>query len=210
MVDINTLTLEEYLALNRDEQGPGLVRPTIGADVQFEIKPQFMRELREKPFTGLKSEDAYEHVENVLYITSLFNIPGVSHDAFMLRVFPMTLGGIAKRWIDRLPAGTVNTWNLLKKHFIQRFCPPSRTAKQLEEIHNFKQEDDETLYQAWERFSDLLYRCPTHDINNQQKIQLFYKGINHATRRLVDSHGPILSMTATRALEVIQEMADHS
>ena len=91
MVDIDTLTLEEYLALNRDEQGPGLVRPTIGADVQFEIKPQFMRELREKPFTGLKTEDAYEHVENVLYITSLFNVPGVSHDAVMLRVFPMTL-----------------------------------------------------------------------------------------------------------------------
>ena len=169
VIDIDTLTLEEYLALTRDEQGPGLVRPMIGADVQFEIKPQFMRELREKPFAGLKTEDAYEHVENVLYITSLFNIPGVSHDAVMLRVFPMTLTGIAKRWIDRLPAGTVNTWNLLKKHFIQRFCPPSRTAKQLEEIHNFRQEEDETLYQAWERFCDLLYRCPTHDINNQQK-----------------------------------------
>ena len=95
VIDIDTLTLEEYLALTRDEQGPGLVRPMIGADVQFEIKPQFMRELREKPFAGLKTEDAYEHVDNVLYITSLFNIPGVSHDAVMLRVFPMTLTGIA-------------------------------------------------------------------------------------------------------------------
>ncbi|GKC98917.1 hypothetical protein Tco_1169192 [Tanacetum coccineum] len=31
------------------------------------------------------------------------------------------------------------------------YCPPSKIAKQLEEIHNFKQEGDETLYQAWER-----------------------------------------------------------
>ncbi|GJS53635.1 cysteine-rich receptor-like protein kinase [Tanacetum coccineum] len=54
----------------------------------------------------------------------------------------------AKRWVDRLPPGTVDSWDLLKKAFIQRHCPPSRTAKQLEEIHNFKQEGDETLYQA--------------------------------------------------------------
>ncbi|GJW61713.1 reverse transcriptase domain-containing protein [Tanacetum coccineum] len=43
------------------------------------------------------------------------------------------------------------------------------TAKQLEDIHNFKQEGDESLYQAWERYNDLLYKCPTHDINNHQR-----------------------------------------
>ncbi|GJS87836.1 hypothetical protein Tco_0770472 [Tanacetum coccineum] len=43
------------------------------------------------------------------------------------------------------------------------------TAKQLKEIHNFKQEGDESLYQAWERCNDLLYKCPTHDINSHQK-----------------------------------------
>ncbi|GKD36435.1 hypothetical protein Tco_1251944 [Tanacetum coccineum] len=37
-----------------------------------------------------------------------------------------------------------------QKAFIQRYCPPSMTAKQLEDIHNFKQEGDESLYQAWE------------------------------------------------------------
>ncbi|GKF09974.1 hypothetical protein Tco_0044198, partial [Tanacetum coccineum] len=52
---------------------------------------------------------------------------------------------------------------------IQRYCPPSMTAKQLEDIHNFKQEGDEPLYQAWERYNDLLYKYPTHDINIHQK-----------------------------------------
>ncbi|GKA26478.1 hypothetical protein Tco_0712587 [Tanacetum coccineum] len=88
----------------------------------------------------------------------------VSHDAIMLRVFPITLTGAAKRWVDRLPPGTVDSWDLLKKAFIQRYCPPSKTAEQLEEIRNFKQEGDETLYQAWEWYNDLLYKCPTHDI----------------------------------------------
>ncbi|GJY69288.1 hypothetical protein Tco_0472270 [Tanacetum coccineum] len=109
------------------------------------------------------------NVEFVLDIVSLFNIPGVSHDAVMLRVFPITLTGASKRWVDRLPPRTINSWDLLKKAFIQMYCPPSRIAKQLEEIRNFKQEGDVTLYQAWEWYNDLLYKCPTHDINNHQK-----------------------------------------
>ncbi|GKC20212.1 hypothetical protein Tco_1022362, partial [Tanacetum coccineum] len=67
----------------------------------------------------------------------------------------------AKIWVDRLAPGTINTWDLLKKAFIQRYCPPSMTAKQLEYIYNFNQEGDESLYQAWERYNDLLYKCPT-------------------------------------------------
>ncbi|GJZ06399.1 hypothetical protein Tco_0540192 [Tanacetum coccineum] len=132
-------------------------------------------ELREDTFSRNKNDDAHEHVERVLDIVSLFNIPGVSHDAVMLRVFPITLIGAAKRWVDRLPPGTVDSWDLLKKSCIQRYCPSSKTAKQLEEIRNFKQEGDETLYQAWEWYNDLLYKCPTHDINNHQKIKLLLR-----------------------------------
>ncbi|GJQ97190.1 hypothetical protein Tco_0008329 [Tanacetum coccineum] len=78
-----------------------------------------MRELREYTFSGNKNEDAHDHVDRVLNIVSLFNIPGVSKDAVLLRVFPITLTGSAKRWVDRLTPGAVNTWDLLKKAFIQ-------------------------------------------------------------------------------------------
>ncbi|GKA74940.1 hypothetical protein Tco_0781318 [Tanacetum coccineum] len=150
-----------------------------------------MRELREDTFSGNKDEDAHDHIDRVLSIVCLFNIPGVTKDAVMLRVFPFTLTGAAKRWVDRLAPRTISTWDLLKKAFIQRYCPPSVTAKQLEDIHNFKQEGDESLYQAWERYNDLLYKCPTHDINSHQK-------------------GLVLGMRPTEALIAIQTMADHS
>ncbi|GJS28355.1 hypothetical protein Tco_0488975 [Tanacetum coccineum] len=74
-----------------------------------------MRELREDTFFGNKNEDAHDHVDRVLNIVSFFNIPGVSLDAVLLRVFPFTLTGSAKRWVDRLTLGAVNTWDLLKK-----------------------------------------------------------------------------------------------
>ncbi|GJT21206.1 hypothetical protein Tco_0891143 [Tanacetum coccineum] len=84
------------------------------------------------------------------------------------------------------------------------------TAKQLEDIHNFKQEGDESLYQAWERYNDLLYKCPTHDINSHQKVNIFYKGLSTMNRQLLDSQGPIPGMRPAEALTAIQTMADHS
>ncbi|GJX62655.1 hypothetical protein Tco_0295555 [Tanacetum coccineum] len=100
--------------------------------------------------------------------------------------------------------------DLLKKAFIQRYCPPSMTTKQLEDIHNFKQEGDESLYQAWERYNDLLYKCPTHDINSHQKVNIFYMGLSTMNRQLLDSQGPIPKMRPAEALTAIQTMADHS
>ncbi|GJV02112.1 hypothetical protein Tco_1335681 [Tanacetum coccineum] len=78
-VDINTLTMEQYLALSRENQAPGLVKPEIEGNVNFEIKSQFMRELREDTFSGNKNENAHDHIDRVLNIVSLFNIPGGRH-----------------------------------------------------------------------------------------------------------------------------------
>ncbi|GJZ81728.1 ribonuclease H-like domain-containing protein [Tanacetum coccineum] len=209
-VDISALTMEQYIALIPDDIKPGIVNPKIGDDVEFEINANFMRELRRKLFAGTDDEDAYEHVRTVLEIVDLFHFPGVTHDAIMLRVFPITLKGRALRWKNRLPAGTITTWDLLKKEFIWRYCHPFITAKKLEEIRNFKQERDETLYHAWERYNDLLYQCSLHDLNCQQKVYIFYTGLDISTRKILDSNGFIPLMTPTQALESIQVMADHS
>ncbi|GJU06917.1 hypothetical protein Tco_1123347 [Tanacetum coccineum] len=168
---IDNLTMEQYLTLTQGNQVPGVVRPEIRGNVNFEIKSQFMQELRGDAFSGNKNDDAHEHIERVLDIISLFNIPG---------------------------------------EFIQRYCPPSKIAKQLEDIRNFKQEGEETLYQAWERYNDLLYKCLTHDINSHQKVNIFYNGLSTMNRQLLDSHGLILGMTPTEGLIAIQTMADHS
>ncbi|GJS94811.1 putative reverse transcriptase domain-containing protein [Tanacetum coccineum] len=139
----------------KSRKAPGVVKPEIGGNVNFEIKSQFMRELREDTFSRNKNDDACEHVERVLDIISLFNIPGVSHDAVML------------------PEG------------------------------------DETLYQAWVQYNDLLYKFPTHDINSHQKVNIFYNGLGTMNCQLLDSQGPIPGMTPAQALTSIQTMADH-
>ncbi|GJY39753.1 hypothetical protein Tco_0426117, partial [Tanacetum coccineum] len=188
-VDVNTLTIEQYLALSRENQAPGVVKPEIRGNVNFEIKSQFMRELREDTFSGNKDEDAHDHIDRLLSIVGLFNIPGVTKDAVILRVFPFTLIEAAKRWVDRLAPCTIKTRYLLKR-------PLSK--------------GEESLYQAWEQYNDLLYKCPTHDINNHQKVNIFCKGLSIMNRQLLDSQGPIPGMRPADALTAIQTMADHS
>ncbi|GJY05877.1 hypothetical protein Tco_0371817 [Tanacetum coccineum] len=39
----------------------------------------------------------------------------------------------------------------------------------MEEINNFQQEPNETLYQAWERFKELLMKCPQHYLMEMQE-----------------------------------------
>nr|GFB02736.1 hypothetical protein [Tanacetum cinerariifolium]GFB02787.1 hypothetical protein [Tanacetum cinerariifolium] len=101
--EIDNLTMKQYITLTRGNQAPSVLKAEIGGNVNFEIKSQFMRELREDTFFENKNDNAHDDVERVLDIASLFNILGVTHDAVMLRVFPITLTGVAKRWVDRLP-----------------------------------------------------------------------------------------------------------
>nr|GEU69435.1 homeodomain-like protein [Tanacetum cinerariifolium] len=89
-IDIETLTLEQYLTLNLNNTRRRISNPK---DTTFEIKGNFLRELRKYTFSGSSTENAIEHIGKVLEVVSLFNI----NDSALLRVFPLTLVGVAKR-----------------------------------------------------------------------------------------------------------------
>ncbi|GKE26747.1 hypothetical protein Tco_1442131 [Tanacetum coccineum] len=80
----------------------------------------------------------------------------------------------------------------------------------MEEINNFQQEPDENLYQAWERFKELLMKCPQHYLTEMQEVILFYNRLGIPTRQILDSRGAIPSKTAADAKVAIQEMAEYS
>nr|GEW32999.1 hypothetical protein [Tanacetum cinerariifolium] len=130
-------TMEQYMSKTRAYYGSGVVRPKEDKD-NFELKGQFLKELRTNTFSGLDHEDANEHIEKVLEIIDLFHIPNITIDQVMLRAFPMSL------------TGAVSRWGGLKTKILNKYCPSVRTAKKMVEINNFQQEPDEKLYQAWE------------------------------------------------------------
>ncbi|GKB35712.1 mitochondrial proton/calcium exchanger protein-like protein isoform X1 [Tanacetum coccineum] len=104
----------------------------------------------------------------------------------MLRAFLMSLTRAASHWLRNKPSGSIPTWEDLKIKFLSKYCPHARTAKKMEEINNFQQEPDETLYQAWERFKELLMKCPQHYLTEMQEVILFYNGLDVQTRQILD------------------------
>ncbi|GJT08270.1 putative reverse transcriptase domain-containing protein [Tanacetum coccineum] len=141
-------TMEQYMSKTQADYGSGIARPKIDDKDSFELKGQFLKELRDNTFSGSDHEDANEHIEKVLEIVDLFHTPNITQDQVMLRAFHMSLTRAASRWLRNKPSGSITTWEDLKTKFLSKYCPPARTAKKMEEINKFQQETNETLYQA--------------------------------------------------------------
>ncbi|GJR52646.1 uncharacterized mitochondrial protein-like protein [Tanacetum coccineum] len=161
--------MEQYMSKTRADYGSGVARPKIENKDNFELKGQFLKELRTNTFSGLDHKDVNEHIEKVLEIVNIFHIPNITIDQVMLREFPMSLTGAASCWLRNKPTGSITTWDGLKTKFLNKYCLLARTAKKMEEINNFQQEPDKNLYQAWERFKELLMKCPQHYLTEMRR-----------------------------------------
>ncbi|GJR33329.1 retrovirus-related pol polyprotein from transposon TNT 1-94 [Tanacetum coccineum] len=210
ITEIMTETMEQYMSKTRANYRSGVVRPKINDKTHFELKGQYLKELRENTFSGSEHKDANEHIKKVLEIVDLFHIPEVTQDQVMLRVFPMSLTGAASRWLRNEPSGSITNWETLKMKFLNKYCPPARTANKMDEINNFQQEPDESLFRAWERFKELLMKCPQHYLTDMEEVILFYNGLDVPTRQILNSIGVIPTKTAADAKIDIQEMAEYS
>ncbi|GKA11538.1 retrotransposon protein [Tanacetum coccineum] len=143
---------------------------TSNQNVSSEPTVEFIKELRDNTFSGSEQEDANEHIEKGFEIVDLFHIPKVTQDQIMLRAFPVSLTGATSRWLRNQPSCSITTWEVLKNKFLNKYCPPTHTAKKMEEINNFQQEPDESLFRAWERFKELLMKCLQHYLTDMQEV----------------------------------------
>ena len=89
-------------------------------------------------------------------MSDAFKITGASQDALRLRHFPYSLRDRVKAWLNSLPPDSITTWNDLVDKFLTKYFPPTKNAKLRNKITSFHQLEDESLYEAWERFKDVL------------------------------------------------------
>ncbi|GKC80857.1 zinc finger, CCHC-type containing protein, partial [Tanacetum coccineum] len=89
-------------------------------------------------------------------------------------------------WLERLPAGSITTWEDLTTCFLAQFFPSRRTAKLCNDILMFQQHHGESLSEAWTRFKDLLQKVRPHGIDLWLQVQIFYDHVNPVTRRTID------------------------
>nr|GEY96042.1 hypothetical protein [Tanacetum cinerariifolium] len=77
---------------------------------KFELKGQFLKELRDNTFSGTNREDAVEHIEKFLKIVDSLDIPNVTHDQLRLSIFPISLVGAARKWFTDELDDSFTTW----------------------------------------------------------------------------------------------------
>nr|GEW82615.1 reverse transcriptase domain-containing protein [Tanacetum cinerariifolium] len=81
-------------------------------------------------------------------------------------------------WLEKEPPRSIQTWDDLVSKFINQFFPHSKTKNLRNEITRFQQRFDESFYEAWERFNDLLKACPHHGFSELHQLDTFYNALN--------------------------------
>ncbi|XP_073056868.1 uncharacterized protein [Primulina eburnea] len=113
--------------------------------------------------------------------------------------------------------GTINANNFeLKPALInmvqQNQFAGTATADPHIEISTFRQTNFEQLYEAWERYKELLRKCPNHGFEDWVQIELFYNGLNGQTRTTVDAAagGTIFAKSPAQAYDLLEQMTINS
>lgn len=80
------------------------------------------------------------------------------------------------------------------------------------EIISFTQEEDEKILENWERFKEMLIKCPPHGYEKWRLVQFFYQGLTQSSRNMNVSMngGAILSLTREEAYRTLDQLSDNS
>ncbi|XP_059658924.1 uncharacterized protein LOC132305273 [Cornus florida] len=86
-----------------------------------------------------------------------------------------------------------------------------RTTQYRDAITRFAQGSDEPFHKAWERFRDLLRKCPHHDMPKWQLVNFFHKGLNEAQKYMVDAScgGNFMLKSVEEAWQLFKNISDN-
>ncbi|GKC37257.1 hypothetical protein Tco_1049641, partial [Tanacetum coccineum] len=94
-----------------------IVVPLINAQ-NFELKSSLINLVQNRIFRGGNDEEPHAHQR----------YPDVPNTTIKLLLFPFSLDGVAKMWLDKEPLNSICTWDDLVSKFINFFFPPSKTT----------------------------------------------------------------------------------
>ncbi|GJY76609.1 reverse transcriptase domain-containing protein [Tanacetum coccineum] len=173
----DTRTMAQLLEAPTVGYEDAIVVPEITAD-NFELKHGLLTLVQNKQFFGHDKEDPHAHIRYFNKITSTMKFPNVPSTSVKLMLFLFSLEGATRIWLEKEPPRSIITWDDLVSKFINKFFPPSKTTNLRNEITRFQQRFDETFYEAWDRFNDLLRACPHHGFSELHQLDTFYNALN--------------------------------
>nr|GEY42574.1 reverse transcriptase domain-containing protein [Tanacetum cinerariifolium] len=99
----------------------------------------------------------------------------------------------------------------MAKMFLGKYFPPSMVIKLRNEITNFLQRLDESLFEAWERYKLSIDQCPNHNMLPVTQIDTFYNGLTLRHRDTINAAagGTFMKRHPGECYDLIKNMTAH-
>ncbi|GJU00034.1 ribonuclease H-like domain-containing protein [Tanacetum coccineum] len=198
-------SMEELLQAPIDCVGDAIVVPPILAN-HFELKTGLLNLVTAISFHGFENDDPHSHIRCFTKITQTVKLNQAPPNVIKLMLFPFSLEGAAQTWLEKEPSNSITTWNDLVSKLVNHFFPPSKTTNLRNEITRFQQRFGEPFAKAWDRFKDLLNKCPHHGFSPLHQIDTFYNSLSQADQDSLNSAvgGNFLTKNTQEALTIIK------
>nr|GEW20260.1 reverse transcriptase domain-containing protein [Tanacetum cinerariifolium] len=115
-------TMAELLRAPTEGYEDAIVIPEIAAN-NFELKHGLINLVQNKQFFGHDKEDPHAHIRYFNKITSTMKVPNVPSSSIKLMLFPFSLEGEARIWLEKEAPRSILTWEDLVSKFINQACP---------------------------------------------------------------------------------------
>jgi len=125
------------------------------------------------------------HLSVFLEVCNSLKINEASTDIIRLCPFLFSLEDKVRAWLHSLPLGSITTWDKLTKAFLAKFFPCRKMESLRNQITSFAQKEDEALYEACERFKNLLRMCLHHGLQKWMVVSTFYNGVTQPVRSMI-------------------------
>ncbi|GJV42351.1 reverse transcriptase domain-containing protein [Tanacetum coccineum] len=191
-----------------------VVAPTPGSAItileianEFAINDNHLTLVKGNQFYGRTKTDPHKHIHEFLRICDMIKYRDTENEAVRLMMFPLSLTGEAKTWLDELNEGTIETWDELRAAFISRFFPPTLFDQLLKEIRAFSQHENKSLTDAWLRMKEMIRNCHVHNLSKGNIIRIFYHGLNEITLEVLNAAagGIFLYKTTNQAYQLLED-----
>ncbi|GJT73106.1 reverse transcriptase domain-containing protein [Tanacetum coccineum] len=191
-----------------------VVAPTPGFAItipetanEFAIKGNHLTLVKGNQFDGRNKTDPHKHIHEFLGIYDMFKYRDTENEVARLIMFPLSLTGEAKTWLDELNEGTIKTWDELRTAFISRFFPPALFDRLLGEIQAFSQHEKKSLTDDWLCMKEMLQNCHGHNLSKGNIIKIFYHGLSEITQEVLNAAagGIFLFKTPNQAYQLLED-----
>nr|GEU83953.1 reverse transcriptase domain-containing protein [Tanacetum cinerariifolium] len=199
MADNRTMT--QMLQAPIEGYEDAIVVPQINAN-NFELKQTLVNLFQSNQFTG--RQDPHNHLRFFNKVTSTFRHHEVPNTTIKLLLFPFSLEGEARIWLDKKPPRSILTWEDLVSKFINQFFPPSKTTYLRNEITNFLQKPNEPFNEAWEpggNFLDKISRECLLIIESKSKVRY---SRSRVTNVRANTNAPLSSSSPSNSFDLQQ------